>query len=360
VITKPLLSTKQRVRIANTYVVYPAAGVQFLGGPEVTGKNPPNVTLIGSPINGTTSPFVGQITVAITGAGPRGTATAEIFYNGTGVASFTTAASIPLSGTGLVMLMDNGVYDTSNTYTWYTGVNPADGWGGDVVVAAGPAPQDFTGSAVNLGDSAHLRVHGPATVMLPVDPWDGMRVEVMDADGSAATSGGVAVTVSGGVAIQNPYNLGLAPTNGTMVLVFAWQCVEWTYDLQVGLWRVTHDSHASELPAQAVSTSTTGLIGRSWAKCNTASGAITIETPVITYDGLRFRVSDIAGAASTHNITITAMGTTGVESPGGTVSAPGGNATMSTNRQACTWEFDSTGVPFGGSATGVWRLVGVN
>ncbi len=357
--------------IANSYRVQQLSQIAFVSGPTVAGQilaptsgSPPSVDLnpvasvsmTGIPFAVLSGPVV--IRVAITGGGPLGTATFTVQFNSGSPVPGTTSAVVDIPATGIKLnFSDAPNYDTSNTWTWTAGLLDA-GLSRSDVFAVGMAPIDISGAQV-LFDSCTARVHGTFETETPTNPWDGMRVALMDADGTAGPTTGPFIASAS--SIQHPYNLSVL--NVAPVLLLPYQRVEWEWDAVASLWRIVCDSHAGEIPPSgygAVTSGTFTLLGKGWIEC-APSGAIVVKTPTSPLNGMPIRVSDIVGGAGAHNITITGSGSQGVEGPGlAGPSAPGGNATMSTNWQSLTWVFDALGVPFGGTATGVWRLVGVN
>jgi hypothetical protein len=307
------------------------------------------------------------IQLTITGGGPLGTATFDMLFNGSSAATGTTSASVATGdGVGVTISFPAGEYDTSNTWTWNAGTIPvgsasvgpfATGLAGQSVFAIGLGPVDFA-SAQSTSDSVLVRAHSAAlgafTVTLPSTPWDGMRVAVMDADGSSFGKP-ISVAASGGKTIQNPWNLNTFGSGGSAFATIAipYQCVTWCYDASGAVqgWRIEHDTHLETLPS--ITKSGAGslvLAGKAWVKASTTSSAIAITTPANPTEGMRIRVSDAEGNAAVHNITVTAAAGQTID----TLALGGGAsfATISTDDQGAEWAY-STG-------DSRWVLVAIN
>lgn len=82
------------------------------------GTTPPTVTLSGTPSTSQTSGTTPYVEIDITTGGALGTALYQVNLNGTVILSGqTTAASAPLTGTGLTAAFSAGTYATNNVYT---------------------------------------------------------------------------------------------------------------------------------------------------------------------------------------------------------------------------------------------------
>lgn len=87
-------------------------GVSIAQGPVVaTGTTPPTVTMTGTPASSTQT-----IVVTITLIGTLGIATYSAAVNGSTVQTGTTAASVPLTGTGITIGFGAGTYALNDTY----------------------------------------------------------------------------------------------------------------------------------------------------------------------------------------------------------------------------------------------------
>jgi hypothetical protein len=366
-------SPASRVRIANAWRAPGRAQAGYLEG-VATGKAPPQIVAVGSP-GAVPSPLV----LSVSTPGALGTAVLQI--PGIGVLPVTAPSDAtygrslsPVAGYGqaapwslgsnaeLTMFLAPGFYDASNVWTFNFGVATPPG----DIIAIGLAPIDSPAQATatyQLSDAVLFRMHtasatAPQTVMLPTNPWDGMTVAVMDADGTSAQLNKT-ILVGATVPLQNPYNL-----NSTNLLLQAigipYQTVEWTWDAQAGFWRVTRDSAAGELPSVAVSGTGSSITGRAFVKCATGSAAVTVNLPVNPTEGMRVRVKDVQGGASSgHAITIkSAQTNVGIQEDtsigGGLEPVPGATGVVMSAAYGCLdFTYDATAT-FTGGIVGIW------
>lgn len=216
------------------------------------------------------------------------------------------------------------------------------------VVAIGPSPGDYSGSNIAT-DSVLVRQHGAGTLTLPANPWDGMRVAIIDADGDGPTTQ-VEVVPAAGQLCQNPYNPATFSSLAWRILI-PWQYIELVWDA-VGTnvnggthptWRIATDSSAATLPIVIVTNANITLVGRASVRATSTSSAVTVTLPSAPADGLRVRVKDVGGAAATHNITIAAAGAGISIEPLTNFTGGGGGSSTSTiaaNYRGAEWEFD--------------------
>lgn len=214
------------------------------------------------------------------------------------------------------------------------------------VFAIGPAPGDYTGNNTLL-DETFMRQHGAGTVTLPANPWDGMRVVIMDADGTA-TGSPISIQRSGSQLVQAVYNDSKFVA-GTTIQV-PWQCVEFVWDA-VGTnvnggtnpcWRIAYDSKSDILPIVSTTVSAP-LSGRGHVLADTTGGALTLTMTSSPTDGMVVRVKDKGGAAGANNITIAAAGAGWLIQPvNSTGAVPAATCVISNNRAGAEWIADVT------------------
>jgi hypothetical protein len=362
-----------QVRIANSWRVAGNANVAYIEG-AATGKAPPNITCTGytgsltTPLTITvqTPGALGTAVLLINGALPFPTAASDSTYGRSlsTVTGFGQASAVVLGGdNALTLFLQAQQYDTSNVWTFNFGANSAMP---GPVIAAGLAPIDV-GEPQTLNDSVLARVHssgivaGSITVTMPPNPWDGMRVGVMDADGVAgvwnstfANGYNTFAAPSAGQKIQWPNNLNQIVAGSASILI-PYQTVEWAWDASLGFWRIVHDSHSGELPMYQVSSGSYQLSGKTYVKAS-PTGAITLHLPTNPTEGMRVAVKDTTGGATANHITVS----TGLTIEALAASAPYWNAggagstvaVMPQNYLGAEWRFDSAG----NSGAGVWWL----
>jgi hypothetical protein len=301
--------------------------VGYLEG-VATGKAPPQIVCVGWP-----GVLPSPLTISVATPGTLGTAVLAL----DGVATFTTApsdatygrslsavtgygqvAALNLgNGNGLTLFLPAGIYDASNAWTFDFGVGASPG----PLIAVGLAPQDSPAAGADapyqLTDSVLFRMHtlganSVTAVRLPANPWDGMVVAIMDADGNSATANGAIIISGDGVNLQNPYNLNTKALLATIVIPY--QTVEWTWDASAGFWRVTRDTASGELPAYPVPTLGPFVLGgRAFLKCATPTGTTAIHLPANPTEGMRVRIKDTVGNGASDHILITAPATFGIQ-----------------------------------------------
>ena len=360
-----------RLYIANAWRIGGNAQTSYLNGVG-TGKAPPIIVATGS-----TAGLASPLTITVLTPGPLGTAVLVV----DGLGSFTTAPSDATFGRSLsgvtgfgqapaVVLQGNcsvtlflqaGTYDTSNVWTFNFGntITP-------LMMAVGMAPIDIVQLTQTLTDSVLARVHttgngSSAQMTTPTNPWDGMRIGIMDADGNAfAANGGITVLSNGSQKIQHPYNL--STIGASLQIVIPYQTVEWAWDASLGFWRVVSDNMAGELPSIAPATSGTVVVNtKAWLKCS-PSGAMTVKLPgsqagITPTEGMRVRISDVSGGATAHHITVeSTQAAWQIEALPYTGGGTGGTASVDTNYEDVTFVADTVAKVWKISAlvTGLW------
>jgi len=344
--------------IANSYRVQQLSQIAFVSGPTVSGQilaptpgSTPNlnpaacVSVTGIPFAVLSGPVT--ITVAITGGGPLGTATFTVQFNSGSPVPGTTAAVVDIPSSGIKLNFSNAPnYDTSNVWVWKAGLVDA-GLSRSDVFAVGMQPVDISGNQV-LFDSCTARVHGTFETETPASPWDGMRVALQDADGTAGPT--VGPFISSSANIQHPYHFGVV--NVAPVLLIPWQRVEWEWDAVASLWRVVSDSHSGELPPSGygtVASGTIALLGKCWVQC-APTGAITVDFPTSPTNGMVVRVSDVSGGAGAHNITVNPGAGKTIDNLA--LGGGAGSTAIVTDNQSATWAYRAAG--------STWNLVAIN
>lgn len=207
------------------------------------------------------------------------------------------------------------------------------------VVAIGPRPGDYTGSPNVLADEQLCRVHGAGVLMqMPASPWDGTRVVVVDADGTADTLT-PQVQPNTAQSLQDPYNLNNTLSSAIKMRI-PYQSVEWAWDGVAGIWRIVADNCSGVLPVITINANTT-LTGRAYCRVVSASGAFTVTLPSDPTEGMVVAVKDISANAGVNNITIAASGAYTIQPTGTSGAVPAASTTIAANRVGAEWVADT-------------------
>jgi hypothetical protein len=212
------------------------------------------------------------------------------------------------------------------------------------VVAVGPQPFDTSGAIGTLLDSQSVRITatGASGFTMPANPWDGMEVDVKNANTFApGTSATVTITGNTGQTVELIDQPGVRAASTK--LIEPGGSVRFRFDQTLNAWII----HARSIPTARLIYGTAGgtvtLTGAATVLQQTGGSPSRINLPATPPGGTVVRVKDISGNGLAQKIQVfTGIAADSIEGHigGGVQTGPTGHDDIATNWQGVTWVFD--------------------